>query len=163
MAAPSSSASTDYFDDDDPSFIQALHDLDLPKGTQPAGYQEPAQLPSQGSSPEPEIGKDMESEMPPPTQPGLKRRRMSDASDEDDTRPSRHRVLISIDEGKGDSYLSSDTYGASKFDGFGEYMSRKRAKLQIQNAELDDRGEGNSASGIFQGLQIYVCSPYLCN
>lgn len=40
-------------------------------------------------------------------------------------------------------------YGASRFGHFGEYMSRKRAKLQIQNAS-------ERKSDIFKGISVYV-------
>ena len=45
-----------------------------------------------------------------------------------------------------------EVYGASHFGQFGEYMRRKRAKLQIQNAALAQTED----SGIFRGLSIYV-------
>ncbi|OSX56265.1 hypothetical protein POSPLADRAFT_1186762 [Postia placenta MAD-698-R-SB12] len=55
------------------------------------------------------------------------------------------------------SYLSSDTYGASRFGEFGEYMTRKRAKLQIQNTEMDMEGNKQDATTrLFHGLQIYI-------
>lgn len=55
------------------------------------------------------------------------------------------------------SYLDSNTYGASRFGEFGEYMRRKRAKLQIQNAEMGDTpGPIPSKSKLFNGLSIHV-------
>ena len=48
----------------------------------------------------------------------------------------------------------SDTYAASRFGHFGEYMRRKRAKLQIQNAHWEDQ---DHCKQIFRGLAIYVC------
>ncbi len=55
------------------------------------------------------------------------------------------------------SHLDSDAYGASRFGEFGEYMRRKRAKLQIQNAEMGDTSRGEaSRSQLFKGLAIYV-------
>jgi DNA repair protein REV1 len=61
------------------------------------------------------------------------------------------------------SYLDSDTYGASRFGGFGEYMRRKRAKLQIQNVEMGDApGAGTSKSKLFNGLSIHVSQPSWC-
>ncbi|KAJ7590708.1 hypothetical protein C8J56DRAFT_540169 [Mycena floridula] len=69
---------------------------------------------------------DEEVEAPPSTQPSLKRRYESPEHDE-------------------------AVYGEAHFGDFGEYMSRKRAKLQIQNAQLD-----SDASPIFQGLSIYI-------
>lgn len=157
MAAPSSSASTDYFNDDDPSFVEALHDLNLPSGSQAGRQHGPAQQLAQGSSQAAPSGVDSDEDvvMPPPAQPRPKRPRLSD--DEEDTHSSQHKVLASIE----DSHVSSDAYGPSKFGDFGGYMSRKRAKLQIQNAELDDRGEGSSGGGIFSGLEIYVGPPFM--
>lgn len=51
------------------------------------------------------------------------------------------------------------TYGASSFGGWGEYMRRKRAKLQIQNAEIAKESSSN-APPIFNKLQIHVASPH---
>ncbi|KAF8126591.1 hypothetical protein EV363DRAFT_1348030 [Boletus edulis] len=50
-------------------------------------------------------------------------------------------------------------YGASRFGHFGEYMRRKRAKLQIQNASMDTEGSGEEKSNIFKGISIYVVRP----
>lgn len=41
-------------------------------------------------------------------------------------------------------------YGPSSFGGWGEYMMRKRAKLQIQNSTME------VSDTIFKGLAIYV-------
>lgn len=46
---------------------------------------------------------------------------------------------------------SNDVYGAATFGGFGQYMSRKRAKLQIQNQEIYEK-----QTQIFKGVEIYV-------
>jgi len=54
------------------------------------------------------------------------------------------------------NYLDSHTYGASTFGGFGEYMARKRAKLQVQNQTLNPESGLETASKIFQGIGIYV-------
>lgn len=55
------------------------------------------------------------------------------------------------------SRLDSDTYGASRFGEFGEYMRRKRAKLQIQNAEMGGSQRGKaSGSQLFKDLSIHV-------
>lgn len=48
-----------------------------------------------------------------------------------------------------------DIYGASHYGQFGEYMRRKRAKLQIQNAAIV-QSENAADSDIFKGLSIYV-------
>ena len=55
-----------------------------------------------------------------------------------------------------DDYLDSHIYGASTFGGFGEYMARKRAKLQVQNQTLTSEPELEITSKIFQGIGIYV-------
>lgn len=47
-------------------------------------------------------------------------------------------------------------YGASRFGHFGEYMRRKRAKLQIQNASMDTEASGEGKSSIFKGISVYV-------
>ncbi|CAK5269398.1 unnamed protein product [Mycena citricolor] len=54
----------------------------------------------------------------------------------------RHELLDPVDE---------EVYGEAHFGGFGEYMHRKRAKLQIQNSE-----SGAAKSGIFKGVAIHV-------
>ncbi|KAL4075336.1 hypothetical protein V8B97DRAFT_1867717 [Scleroderma yunnanense] len=48
----------------------------------------------------------------------------------------------------------TETYGASRFGHWGEYMRRKRAKLQIQNSSSEGTTEGKSV--IFRGLSIYI-------
>lgn len=53
-------------------------------------------------------------------------------------------------------YLDSHTYGAATFGGFGEYMARKRAKLQVQNQTLTSSSGLEISSKIFQGIGIYV-------
>ncbi|KAH0830228.1 hypothetical protein J3R83DRAFT_1587 [Lanmaoa asiatica] len=47
-------------------------------------------------------------------------------------------------------------YGASRFGHFGEYMRRKRAKLQIQNAGVDTEAGGGEKSNILKGISVYV-------
>ncbi|KAG8217171.1 hypothetical protein J3R82DRAFT_5252 [Butyriboletus roseoflavus] len=48
-------------------------------------------------------------------------------------------------------------YGASRFGHFGEYMHRKRAKLQIQNAGMaDTEASDEGKSDIFKGISVYV-------
>ncbi|KAF9464572.1 hypothetical protein BDZ94DRAFT_1161833 [Collybia nuda] len=115
--------SSDYYDDDDADYIEALQTATLP-GDDP---EVPHTITGndQKSSQESEF-----LEPPPPTQPSLKRRRL-EAYEE------RHSLI----------------YGAAHFGDFGEYMHRKRAKLQIQNDELEEPG---SASKILTGLAIYI-------
>ncbi len=51
--------------------------------------------------------------------------------------------------------VDPDIYGPSKFGGFGEYMARKRRKLQIQNAEMLNSSQGLKPQ-VFKGIGIYV-------
>jgi DNA repair protein REV1 len=81
-----------------------------------------------------------ELEPPPATQPSLKRQRL-EAFEE------RERLVNNAHD--------NDIYGASRFGDYGEYMRRKRAKLQIQNAALRDIDDVHGG-GIFRGLSIYV-------
>lgn len=101
----------------------------------------PGDLPA--SSPESESESEEELEPPPPSQPGLKR---------------RHRE-------NEDQYKKDDeVYGPSHFGDFGEYMRRKRAKLQIQNTEMaesDSKPTENNA--FFRGLSIYVSRRHACS
>ncbi|KAG8890128.1 deoxycytidyl transferase [Tulasnella sp. 332] len=62
----------------------------------------------------------------------------------------RKRTLERPDA-KNESYV----YGAANFGGFGEYMFRKRAKLQFQNQDLSGEGEATGKK-IFKGVAIYV-------
>ena len=54
-------------------------------------------------------------------------------------------------------YLDSHAYGAATFGDFGEYMVRKRAKLQVQNQTITSSSGLETSSKIFQGIGIYVC------
>jgi len=112
--APSASNSSDYFEADDPDFLQALQNTVLP-----------------GDLP-------VDAQSPPPTQPSSKR---------------SYQVFQEEDD-------RDDIYGAAHFGDFGEYMRRKRAKLQIQNAEIAKDETLNEAPQIFKGISIYVCSCY---
>lgn len=69
-----------------------------------------------------------------------------------------------LTRGDGISYMDDEgTYGALKMDQWGEYMRRKRAKLQIQNAQIASSSNSNEVESttdgsrkIFHGLRIYV-------
>ena len=133
-ATVSQSNSSDYFEDEDSQFLEALGAAILP-----------GDLPKEHDSEE----DSQELDLPPPSQPCLKRRHSQ----------------ISFDEQKDDSELNvneNETYGASRFGGFGEYMRRKRAKLQIQNAELEQQSvtDDRAKSQIFKGIAIYVSLLY---
>ncbi len=119
--ALSQTNSSDYYDDDDPLFLDALADAVLP-GDQPIENENESGALSE-EDPEP----------PPPSQPCLKRRRSPTPE------PERNAEDV--------------IYGPASFGGFGEYMHRKRAKLQIQNDQIAKESE---RSQIFKDLSIYV-------
>jgi hypothetical protein len=101
-------------------------------------------------------------ESPTPAQSKYKKRAHSISSDDDYSAlvqsPANSRTITMS------SYMVSDTFGASRFGEFGEYMRRKRAKLQIQNAEMGDtQGPTTSNSKLFNGLSIHVCQQSLSN
>lgn len=127
------SASTDYFGDDDSAYLNALQDVTIPEGSPSFSHDRP----------------DVRSSVKRPRSPG--------SSDEEDDN-NHHRVLSSVDHNEQKSqYLKDETtYGAASFGGFGEYMARKRAKLQIQNAELDVSEDMSTKGKLFTGLQIHI-------
>jgi hypothetical protein len=97
-------------------------------------------------------------EPPTPAQSRYKKRAYSVSSDDEHPDlahpPADSPIRITS------SHMDSDTYGASRFGGFGEYMRRKRAKLQIQNAEMGDTPDAcTSKSKLFNGLSIHVGRP----
>lgn len=142
--ATQGSASSDYYDDD-PAFVEAISNMPLEDTTQIS------------VTPFVQRDEDLYSGAPPPAQPSLKKRARSPDDDSEDG-TEFHQVLNSS-HADADSvpYLSSDTYGASRFGEFGEYMTRKRAKLQIQNTEMDMEGNKQDATTrLFRGLQIYI-------
>ncbi|KAG2107956.1 uncharacterized protein F5147DRAFT_577321 [Suillus discolor] len=126
MAKPlQSSASTDssdLFGPDDPEFLEALRNAVLP------GDQITA---------------------PSPDTESLSRKRHHDESDEQQVETTSHGTLT---HRLRDTEDDPEIYGASRFGHFGEYMHRKRAKLQIQNADL---GVGTTTK-TFSGLSIYI-------
>lgn len=157
-------ASSDYFDDD-PEFVKALAEVNIPE------LQGNPDVQAQGSFSTPSVGLndlDLKPEKkrdisPLSPQAGAKRRRYRSPSSEGEydgvQTTSHHNAIDFIDHDQGQSkssYLSSDTYGASRFGDFGEYMHRKRQKLQIQNSAMDDSGPNSQSFNLFQGLQIYV-------
>ncbi|KAI9433918.1 DNA repair protein [Lactarius indigo] len=94
----------------------------------------------------------LQPESPPLAQSRYRKRAHSVSSNDEPARPPTNSPT-----GVSSSHLDSDTYGASRFGEFGEYMRRKRAKLQIQNAEMGGtpRGEA-SGSQLFKDLSIHV-------
>jgi DNA repair protein REV1 len=129
----SGSASSELFEPQDPDFILALGSAVLP-----------------GDVPQPEPTCE-DNNTPPCGQPQLKRRRSPSP-------PNSHSVLPPLGRDDELEEIDQATYGASRFGEYGEYMRRKRAKLQIQNTELSGPEQvPKEKSGIFQGLEIYVC------
>jgi hypothetical protein len=101
-------------------------------------------------------------ESPIPAQSKYKKRAYSVSSD--DELPAVAQPPVHSPDRGTSSYLDSDTYGASRFGGFGDYMRRKRAKLQIQNAEMGGAPTAiASTSKLFSGLSIHVGQPALCH
>ncbi|KDQ08873.1 hypothetical protein BOTBODRAFT_59081 [Botryobasidium botryosum FD-172 SS1] len=52
------------------------------------------------------------------------------------------------------AYTDAEAYGASRFGELGDYMRRKRVKLQVQNADLAT--QSLQKPQIFKGLQFYI-------
>ena len=104
-----------------------------------------------------------ELESPTPAQSRYKKRAYSVSSDDEHPALAHSPVHAPDNSGTG-SYMDSDAYGASRFGGFGEYMRRKRAKLQIQNTEMGGTTTTvvASTSKLFSGLSIYVGESALC-
>lgn len=112
-------------------------------------------LPHLGQDDEPSLPK---LDSPTPAQSRYKKRAYSVSSD--DEYPALPHSPVHTPGRGASSYLDSDTYGASRFGGFGEYMRRKRAKLQIQNVEMGDTPSAiASTSKLFSGLSIHVGKP----
>ncbi|KAG2352983.1 hypothetical protein BDR07DRAFT_1497303 [Suillus spraguei] len=86
-------------------------------------------------------------------QESLNRKRLRDESDEQQVGATSHGTLT---HGLGDTEGNPEIYGASRFGHFGEYMHRKCAKLQIQNATLDASQDVGARKKIFSGLSIYI-------
>ncbi|KZT74041.1 DNA repair protein [Daedalea quercina L-15889] len=130
--------SSDYYDND-PEFIKVLNEATIDEVNQSASA-------SQRVQPDPE----------PRTPTKVCPSKRARTPDSDEEGADLHGVLSSVDKGSENmTYLDSHTYGASRFGEFGEYMARKRAKLQIQNTEMDIE-DADAAPRICRGLQIYI-------
>lgn len=141
--ATNDSTSSDYFEPEDPDFIDALQATVLPGDIVAADPQ-----PSAQEQAESEWAQVIEA-----GQPSESLKRSHSVMNEEGT----DNMAQENSEGSTD-----DTYGASRFGGFGDYMRRKRAKLQIQNAHMSDNAKDGDAPGeirsrIFKGIAIYVC------
>ncbi|KAG8737367.1 deoxycytidyl transferase [Ceratobasidium sp. 414] len=159
------SQSSDYFDDD-PGFAEALATLDDRTlfGSQPltcldnvsGDLGDGAKPLSQGRkrkrslSPAPgreNSQEDVFGSPPAPEQP-------SPGNDSIVNESNSKIHFPTIDPGN--STPKPDTYGASKFRGFGDYMRRKRAKLQNQNTDLSSQDRRSSQTVLFKSLAIYI-------
>ncbi|KAJ3904659.1 hypothetical protein F5879DRAFT_801264 [Lentinula edodes] len=129
--APSGSNSTDYFSSQDSDFLEALAQAILPGDI---GYD------SQLNSPElrrnEEVDEIREFSPPPPNQQALKV-------------PLKRKLEDEVHQHDKDTQ-NEEIYGAARFGDFGQYMRRKRAKLQIQNKDIAGK------AGIFHGISIYI-------
>ncbi|KAF8206292.1 hypothetical protein K438DRAFT_1963365 [Mycena galopus ATCC 62051] len=125
----SGSQSSDYFEDEDPAFLDALDATVLP-GDVPVPVNNRTSFTAPENSTESDS--DDNPEPPPPSQPqaSLKRRRT-----------------------EGPDPVDEVIYGAAEFGDFGNYMRRKRAKLQIQNSEINTT---TAETQIFKGIAVYV-------
>lgn len=145
-------SSSDYWGDEDPEFLAFINQIVLPGDDVHHTPKSDAVPRDANTVPE---------DNPQPSR-NLKRPRSPDPEESQ----SRSILPLVTDDKKDSNYLKSDAYGASSFGGFSQYMQRKRAKLQIQNAEMDvDEDRGPLKSHLFKGLQIYVCinpSSSLC-
>lgn len=133
------------------------HELDLPTTmTLPIADLHP-QHPTIVISDDDEPSLVSQPESPPLAQSRYRKRALSVSSNDEPVHsPTNSAIGISSLQ------LDSDTYGASRFGEFGEYMRRKRAKLQIQNVEMGDTQRGKvSGSQLFKGLSIHVGAPPL--
>ncbi|KZT59731.1 DNA repair protein [Calocera cornea HHB12733] len=149
------SQSSDLFGSDDPTFLEALARAVLPGDAPADDLAQLVPIPAGG----------------PPR--GVKRSRSRSRSPSPPRSPSplnenffnggygslKSILHLNGEEEEAATYLDSDTYGASKFSGWGDYMRRKRAKLQVQNSEIEEQDEEAVVAGkpkIFRGLAIHI-------
>ena len=124
-STPSGSNSSAYFSSQDSEFLEALAKTTLPGDI---GYTEQIDLTGDSRK---DIKKEGTRELTPPP-------------------PNQQVLYISSKRKHEDQGYDDEIYGAASFGDFGQYMKRKRAKLQIQNNSI--AGD----EGIFTGISIYV-------
>jgi DNA repair protein REV1 len=130
-------SSSDYFGDDDPDFLEYISTTNFPGDEVMEGVEQAG-----------------------PSTPKKRKRSRSPSfnllqEDEDEEFPSSpSKAPVSAP-----SYTDAEAYGVTKFGGWGDYMRKKRAKLQIQNSEITAEG-AETKPQIFKGLQIYVRLPF---
>ncbi|PPQ63029.1 hypothetical protein CVT24_005975 [Panaeolus cyanescens] len=140
LAGTSQGSSEYYYEEEDSQFLEALNNAVLP-GDQPLISAQQQTIQKDNASIKDDDDEDLE--LPPPAQQSLKRRHSSVVPDSEDEQDVQEMP-------------KDDTYDAYKFGGFGDYMRRKRAKLQIQNAEMVEGGQSVAEDRLFQGLAIYI-------
>ncbi|KAJ3993538.1 hypothetical protein F5050DRAFT_1577402 [Lentinula boryana] len=123
-AAPSGSNPTDYFSSQDSDFLDALAKTAFPGDI---GFTEPKDAEEEEVD---DVDELREFSPPPPNQLALKV-------------PLKRKLEERNPQGE-------EIYGAARFGDFGQYMKRKRAKLQIQNKDIAGKG------GIFHGISVYI-------
>ena len=136
---PSGSNSSDYYEPEDPEFIQALQGAVLPGDVVINANESTAPTPITVTA------------LVAGTEPRATLKRSRSPSEEIDksiSNTSFHQAPAENED---------DTYGRSHFGAWGEYMWRKRAKLQIQNRAQLDGEDDSEKSRIFKGVSIYVC------
>ncbi|KAG5641801.1 hypothetical protein DXG03_004167 [Asterophora parasitica] len=138
LPVSSQTNSSDYYEEDDSAFLEALTTTVLPGDVIQEDVQDDVEMLGSYES--------QELEPPPPTQPSLKRTRLEAYAERSNLRNS---AQVNKDD---EDYI----YGEAHFGDFGEYMHRKRAKLQIQNADEGAGGSDGSGSKIFSSLAIYI-------
>jgi DNA repair protein REV1 len=162
------SQSSDYFDDDDdPGFAEALATLDehILFGSQPLAcldnvsddlLDSSAKKSSQGR-------KRKRSLSPASGQENSQEDVTSSISSAEQTSPAKESTATGNSSkqriptiGSGFSTTPLDAYDASKFGGLGDYMRRKRAKLQNQNVDINSQDKRLSQTSLFKPLAIYV-------
>ncbi|VDC00972.1 unnamed protein product [Peniophora sp. CBMAI 1063] len=150
---------------------------DGPPLAQPSKRRRPSDTPLQSPSHDPppakrprhfnisifdDISSDLDSDDSSPTRPQIKAKPISahprpqatsSKNDKLSGKDTRQPATFGRLQTNDDEYLGEEIYGAAHFGEFGEYMRRKRAKLQIQNTELE---EGSGRSQIFKDLSIYI-------
>ncbi|KAF8602805.1 DNA repair protein [Ceratobasidium sp. AG-I] len=163
------SQSSDYFDDD-PEFAEALATMDDSAlfGSQPLACLDNVSnsLPDSGArasqsssqnrkrkrSISPLSGQENSQEEPT---------RINSSNDQ----PNSSKESITIDDitelhfptlDTSGSIAPLDTYAASKFGGLGDYMRRKRAKLQNQNENIGTQSSQLTQTSIFKSVAIYI-------
>jgi len=164
------SSDRDLWGDDDPSFLEALTSVVIPNHT-PRSTTTNTFLAGRVATSKPQPDATQIGTHPSPL--GKKRQRETSPGPSHKTTPNPNgssgnppkTIIYNLKPAKDDKNSRADTsdpsyvYGAAHFGDYGEYMHRKRAKLQIQNRQLAGATEEEvqkSSHGFFKGVAIYV-------